>query len=160
MARAPSANSVTVILPGGAAIDGSHNPNSAVFRQPTYWARTGGSAFWKTKASFCCMKPKFFDGCAAGLLGCALAFWCLFALETAVILTASSILIILLGVAAYLLVGPILGRIMSRNEERNRGREAHPTRGGSGFWLGVAISSGVALLITFFLVTPTWQALG
>jgi hypothetical protein len=126
----------------------------------TYRGRTDGPAFWRTHASLCCMKPMFFDGCAAALLGCALAFWSLFALETAVILTASSILIILLGVAAYLLLGPALGRITSRNEERNGGCEAHPTRGGSGFWLGVAISSGIALLITLFLVTPTWQALG
>jgi hypothetical protein len=103
------------------------------------------------------MKPKFFDGCAAALLGYALALWSLLALETAVILTASSILIILLGVAAYLLLGLAFGRIMSRDEERNRRREAssYPKGSGrSGFWLGVAISSGTALVITLFLVTP------
>ena len=105
----------------------------------------------------CCMKPEFFDGCAVALLGYALALWSLLALESAVILTASSILIILLGVAAYLLLGLASSRIMSKDEERDRSREAssYPKGSGeSGFWLGVAVSSGTALVITLFLVTP------
>ena len=108
-------------------------------------------------ASICCMKPEFFNGCAAALIGYALALWSLLALETAAILTASSILIILLGVAAYLLLGLVFGRIMSRDQERNRRRDAssYPKGSGeSGFWLGVAVSSGTALLVTLFLVTP------
>jgi hypothetical protein len=70
------------------------------------------------------MKPEFFDGCAVVLLVYGLAMWYLLALETAVVLTAISILIIVLGIAAYLVLDLVSGRIMPGDKERNRSCEA------------------------------------